>query len=217
MDRDVVVEFCGMPKSGKTTILNIVAQYMRRKGTVLNEFHGGGRYAPIGKGDLPTLNLYLAAEATRFLLPVGREGRTPRAHLLDRGILDRLIFTRALGSLNRLSVQHVAAVEGLLAEVAQLVDIGAVMVFTTDVESSLRRENINSLVGGQGRVMNNSLLGALRDAALAVIEEPPTWAPKTVIHVDTQARDGDPVQTAEFVLQCISHLLPQLGQSWPRN
>lgn len=213
MDHDVVVEFCGMPKSGKTTILNIVAQYMRRNGFVLNEFHGGGRYAPIGKSDLPALNLYLAAEATRFLLPVGREGRVPCVHLLDRGLLDRLIFTRALGSLNLLSVQHVTAVEGMLAEVAQLVDVQAGMVFTADVASSLRRENSHTLVGGQGRVMNDSLLDALRQEALYVIEQPPAWAPETLVHVDTEARDGHVVQTAEFVLGSLNGLIPQLGPS----
>src|SRR6185436_13046244 len=100
---DHFVEFAGMPKSGKTTVLDIVSHHLRRSGILLNEFHGGGRYAPIDKSSLPALNMYLGGEAVAFILTrAHREKAVNRLFLLDRGIVDRCIFTRALAALGKL-------------------------------------------------------------------------------------------------------------------
>lgn len=96
LDRHVIIEFAGIPKSGKTTILDVVSHYLRRQRVPIAEHHGGGRYAPLGKENLGKLNLYLACEAVRYVVSTSQDGLSPRVHLLDRGIVDRLIFTRSL-------------------------------------------------------------------------------------------------------------------------
>lgn len=196
----MIIEFAGMPKSGKTTVLSIVAQYLRRNGYALEEFHGGGRYAPIGKGDLPALNLYLACEVARFLMPIGRDCRTASIHLLDRGPNDRQIFTSALASLGQVSHAHAHALGALLDECAQLTEVDACFIFTTSTSLSLERENQNSLTNLDGRVMNPILLGALRNEALAMCHGELPMRAKHLVHVDTEAMDGAPRETARMIV-----------------
>lgn len=199
--RDIVVEFSGMPKSGKTTTLDIVAHYLKRSGVPVSEFHGGGRYAPLGKSDQGKLNLYLACEAVRRVVTVGATpGAHPRLYLLDRGLLDRYIFTCALKNLGRLTDAHHTAIASFFSapELERQIDLA--FVFTTSSTISLARENKNSLTTDSGRVMNTTMLDALREAALETLRpKPPTYV-KAICHIDTTATDGDVRNTARTVL-----------------
>jgi thymidylate kinase len=209
LPRDVVIEFAGMPKSGKTTVLDIVSHRIRRAGCAVADFHGGGRYAPVGKSDLASLNLYLAASALQYVAAIGADERPPRIHLLDRGLNDRVIFSRALGSLGLISDSHVTAIEAIagVRDVRQKID--ACFVFTTSPELSLQRESANRLTTVHGRIMNTSRLQALHDAANSFArEQPPTAEGPLIVEVDTAGLDGQVQATARTVLETIASLLP---------
>ena len=94
LPRNFVFEFAGVPKSGKTTVMDVVSHYLRRRSISVEEYHGGGRYAPIGKDALPQLNLYLAAQCLARLSSIGQPTGSPtKIYLLDRGPIDRVIFS----------------------------------------------------------------------------------------------------------------------------
>jgi hypothetical protein len=202
-----------MPKSGKTTVLDTVAHYLRRHGLQVAEFHGGGRYAPIDKAHLAELNIYLACEAVRYIVAVGLAQQTPRVHLMDRGVVDRVIFTEALGLLNRLSDQQREYLGRflLLPEVVSRLD--HVFVFVTSSELSMSRESSKRLTEKDGRVMNNPLLNELRTSADTVLSS--STLPVSVTRVDTQAMDGDERGTALMVMREVANELRQHGFSLP--
>lgn len=209
LSRDIVIEFAGMPKSGKTTVLDIIAHYLRRQSLPVSEFHGGGRYAPISKKDLPRLNVYLACEAIRYVLAADQLHREPRIHLMDRGIVDRMIFTVALNSIGQLSGEQCDKMIGLLAlpEIVERIDNA--FIFVTDAEKSLEREAKNKLSTHGGRIMNNDRLIALR-TAVDLWKESDIRRPPTAI-IDTALLDGDIQGTALAVLSKIDHILRTQG------
>ncbi|GAB3168918.1 hypothetical protein GCM10027059_32740 [Myceligenerans halotolerans] len=206
--RDVVIEFAGMPKSGKTTVLDIVSHRIRRAGWAVGDFHGGGRYAPVGKKDLTSLNLYLAGSALQYVAAIGADERPPRFHLLDRGLNDRVIFSRALQSLGLIGDAHAAAIEQIagLPDVQSKVDL--CFVFTTSPELSLQREHSNRLTTADGRIMNTARLTALHDAATNFVAGSPSTTGLPVVLVDTARFDGAVRATAQFVLEAIAQLAP---------
>ncbi|WP_285103999.1 hypothetical protein [Promicromonospora sp. MEB111] len=209
LPRDIVIEFAGMPKSGKTTVLDILSHRIRRAGWTAADFHGGGRYAPVGKKNLASLNLYLAGSALQYVATIGSDERPPRFHLLDRGLNDRVIFSRALRSLGLLDGVHVAAIEQLadVPDVRSKVDL--CFVFTTTSELSLRRERANRLTTADGRIMNSPRIEALRKAATDFSAAEPAPAGPRIIPVDTARLDGAVRETARFALEAIATIVPE--------
>lgn len=195
-----------MPKSGKTTVLDAIAHYLRRRGLLVHEFHGGGRYAPIDKSALPQLNLYLAASVVQELAAIGfPRGSEPGVYLLDRGPLDRILFSRALCSVGRLTSEHVDAVTRILTspELRRRVDL--TLLFVTDPTLSLARETANRLTEKDGRVMNTGMLEALR-AAAASVDDVARDTTKLLDVIDTAELDGRVRLTAERVLARICRI-----------
>jgi len=214
--RHVIFEFAGMPKSGKTTVLDVVAHYLRRHHIPLAEYHGGGRYAPIDKDHIGRLNLYLASEALRYLLTTTQPGLPPKVHLMDRGLVDRLIFTRCLLAMGRIDEAHSSAIEQLLAvnELAGVVD--ACAIFHTSPELSLARELRNRLVDKQGRVINSDLLTGLATAAVAAGRAGDRiHVARSVFVVDTTLSNDRVRETAIGVLRRIAPILASCGIDLP--
>ena len=216
LSQSLRIEFAGLPKSGKSTVMDVVSHYLRRMGLPVKEFHGGGRYAPIGKNELGRLNLYLACEAVRYCLATHEEDSAPRLHLLDRGLVDRVIFTRALHAMKRVSTAHADSIERLVATPDLRDEIGLCFVFTASPQLSLRRESANRLTGNQGRVMNYTFLTHLRTAALDLLDEHPrTECAQQLVPIDTETADGQVTDTAQHVLRFVSAALRQQGVDVP--
>lgn len=204
---DIVVEFAGMPKSGKTTVMNSVSQHLRRSGYIVDEFHGGGRLAPIGKDHLASLNMYLGAGILQKLVSIGfPDGLPPRVHLLDRGPFDRLVFGRALLALGRLEPGDVDPLAAAYAAPILNGRVDLTFAFMTEPEISLMRENQNSLRQTEGRVMNRRLLEALRDATIELLEAGPFSWTQHVELVDTGAYDGDVRTCASRVIKRVANI-----------
>ena len=190
-----------MPKSGKTTTMDIVSHYLKRCGMAVKEFHGGGRYAPMDKSHLGALNLYLGCQAIEQVLELRTTSNGIPVAILDRALTDRLIFSRALCDLGRLSAQHLSAWQELLNVPELRHSIDMTFVFTCTPQLSLQRENKDKLSTASGRIMNTDLLEALRTGALSITsgESPP--CSKQLFHVDTEKFDGSPQATARLVVE----------------
>ncbi len=216
----IIIEFAGMPKSGKTAVLDVVGHYLKRVGWSVSEFHGGGRYAPITKEHLAELDVFLACQIVQQLLMIKSAARPanarPTIHLFDRGLLDRTIFARALTDLERTTPGHLEEILSLatLDELDGVVDCA--FVFTTSVQLSLAREAENQIVGDGGRVMNRMVLSALKLAAEECVSEAPISSVAQVRHVDTEQFDRQVRDTALMVLGVVKeHVVPLRGLEIP--
>src|SRR5216683_1014593 len=97
LKRDYIFEFAGMPKSGKSTIAEIIAHFLKREGLRIHEYDGGSKYSPLCEADIGFLNLSLAYQTGGFVTSaVGGRTKNHKIYLLDKGLIDRLIFTEAL-------------------------------------------------------------------------------------------------------------------------
>src|SRR2546430_1578598 len=97
LQRDYFFEFAGMPRAGKTTIVDIVAHYLKRNDYLIEEYSGGSKYNPLYNASIVDLNLSIACKTVDFVICSTRcEEIKQKIYLLDRGIIDRYIFTNAL-------------------------------------------------------------------------------------------------------------------------
>jgi hypothetical protein len=203
MKRDFFFEFAGMPKSGKTTICDAVVHFLKRKGYRVADFHGGGRYAPIDKSALSSLNVYLAIKAAEFILVnAERERSSFRIHIMDRGIFDRRIFTRALIDLGKISAEEGSCLRSFLDMPNIRNHIDEVFLVVTQPELSLAREYKNRLIEVPGRVMNDPFLHALRKASLEERDYSFNHPPRITL-IDTGIEDGNIAACAQTVLNAI--------------
>jgi hypothetical protein len=198
--RDYFFEFAGMPKSGKSTVADVVVHFFKRTGTPVTEFHGGGRYVPIDKKARGSLNLVIACRTAEYLVTQSeREVVTPRIYLLDRGPFDCCVFTTALVESGTISREEAASVESLLTVPRIAGRIDGVFAFITTPALSLSREASHKLSVGAGRVMNESTLARLRNTTRNAVETATAFQPATLI--DPGAADGDIAECARFVIE----------------
>lgn len=140
----------------------------------------------------------------------------PGVHLLDRGLVDRIIFTNALKEMSRVTAGHADAINAFfgIPEMYQQIDL--CFVFVTTPALSLQREERNKLSRKSGRVMNNSFLANLRAAAERVaLEREEMGFVRRIVLVDTAELDGDVISTARLVTNELVGELKRAGLDIP--
>jgi thymidylate kinase len=207
LKRDYFFEFAGMPKSGKTTVSEVVVHYLKRRGFRVREYHGGGRYAPIDKSAHSSLNLYLIGKAVEFVITsVERENTQSRIFLMDRGIFDGCIFTNVQLRMGKIDTSEAAALKGYLTIPRLVSRIDGVFLFVTEPQLSMSRETRNKLTQKSGRVMNTSFLENLRLSSLEEYESLRYIFPH-VRMIDTKMLDGKIIECARLVLADIFEII----------
>jgi hypothetical protein len=172
LERDYVFEFAGMPQSGKTAVREIIAHYLKRMEYPLVEFNGGSRssrhpvnHIPIGK-----LNELLAEDILQFFhSTMKHQYADHNIYLLDRGLIDRCIFTDSLVQDKKVSPEQASLLYASLTDPRLLKRLNDVFIFTVSPEIALQREYKDKLVKpenvrSQGEVMNERFLSKMFDA-----------------------------------------------------
>ncbi len=89
-----IIEFAGMPKSGKTTTIEIAESYLKREGKKVRIIYEGAMVPPLDKDDR------FMYSSWRFHNTVNRilEARLDNYEfiLIDRRIFDHIEFARAI-------------------------------------------------------------------------------------------------------------------------
>ena len=173
LERSYIFEFAGMPQSGKTSVEGILAHYLKRMEYPVVEFNGGSKHSglstiysmPIGE-----LNEYLANNIEKFVHSIEKKQNPYNIYLLDRGLIDRYIFTDALARVNKVSPNQAEKLYESLTAPELLEKLDGVFVFTTSPQTALDREYADKLVKrkdvrSQGDVMNERFLSEMRFAA----------------------------------------------------
>lgn len=218
LERNYIFEFAGMPQSGKTSVKEILVHYLKRMEYPIVEFNGGSRHSrlptiyrmPIGE-----LNEQLAYNIERFVRSIV-DGQNPdhSIYLLDRGLIDRCIFTDALFRANKVSTKQAEKLYAILTAPELLEKLDGVFIFATSPQTALDREYAGKLVErkdvrSHGDVMNEHFLLGMRFAA----EEWHRRSIGLVSHVewiDTTPMDTDMQKVARDVFDRISEWYPEL-------
>src|SRR5579872_2885396 len=147
-------EFAGMPQAGKTEIARIVAHYLRRKGYPVEVYNGGSEYSSLHDAPIADLNLSLTCEVVNYIVNKDRgEQAEHKIYLLDRGLIDRDIFTSALLWSDKIDEIQAKATSAYLTLPRLLKCLDGVYIFITSPAIALEREYKDKLIENVGEVM----------------------------------------------------------------
>lgn len=164
-----IVEFAGMPRSGKSECIATAAHFLRRTDhPVLAPFEGASQAPEYLKHDLTLYNSWTASYAIRQIIE-GSNLRAPSKYdfvLLDRGLLDATAWFHhledekddPLDEADRKTLTDFICLEHWRRLVSQ------VFVFLCSPETSLKRELTSKLITKEGLIQNEDTLGRLRQA-----------------------------------------------------
>ena len=222
LERNYIFEFAGMPQSGKTVVKGILAHYLKRMEYPVVEFNGGSRHSrfPIHRMPIGELNQKLAQNIEEFVRDI-RESPGPDSniYLLDRGLIDRCIFTKSLALDKKVSQEQEERLYESLTSSELLDRLNGVFIFITSPETSLKREYEGKLVEhkdvrSQGEVMNEQFLNEMHIAAdewYTRINRQVNNHVKYIERIDTTPIGTDMKQVAEYVFEGIRKKYPELG------
>lgn len=168
--RPVFIEFAGTPKSGKSTCIEIIGHFFGRSGyRVLSPAEGASRRTPYYlKENWMAFNTWSASYALMHVLEGLHGSDQYDLAILDRGLFDALAWFEFLAATKRTSEDVWNRVQEFLLIDDWRDKIDAVLLFKTDVDTSLNRENRHKLTSQAGSAMNRDVLPKLNDAYDAV-------------------------------------------------
>jgi thymidylate kinase len=195
----LIFEFSGMPKAGKSTIIELVATYLRRRGFDVLIHRDAAIDAPIDKDEIGALNSYLACDVVNSILSAEyNRNKYPRILILDRGIFDRCIFSNVLEDMGKIDEEENQNLKRFLLSKRYISLVKRVFLLVADEEDSLNRENKHSLVTTKGRVMNKTFLSCFRKNCFKLYEEIGSLFNSIEI-IDTSKQDERQNETARLV------------------
>lgn len=168
--RPLVIEFCGTPKSGKTSSLNSMNIFLKRNGFKTKILHERGSICPITDKFNPLFNIWTScstiAELSSYLSP---DPETQLKHyydviLIDRGIFDALCWFHWQLHNDNLDQDNFSSLVKFLTmnKWKQVIDL--IYVFQSSPEISLKREYANLLTKKFGSVMNPTVLSTFNES-----------------------------------------------------
>lgn len=211
--RPIVIEFCGSPKSGKTSSINSLNIFLKRNGfrtTILTE---RASVCPIPDKENPIFNVWTcSATINEINEEISKanlaEGTGPDIILCDRGIFDALCWFRWLKSRNKMSeVEY-----DILSKFAMLNrwqrNIDLVYVFIADPEESIKREYATLLTDKRGSIMREDILTEYRQAVLDTLEEyRESFRATSTINTTNQDQNSVGYEVTEKTLQTLKEML----------
>ena len=153
-----------------------------------------------------------------MFIPLRRDKTLHNIYLLDRGLIDRYIFTDALARVNKVSPNQAEKLYESLTAPELLEKLDGVFIFTTSPQTALDREYADKLVKqkdvrSQGDVMNERFLSEMRFAA---IEWQDKLSRRSIDHlrhvkpIDTTPLHTDMQMVAKHVFESINSWYPEL-------
>lgn len=172
--RPVVLEFAGMPKAGKTTIVTEIHRFLKRCGFRTKLIVEKASICPIRDKKDAAFNVWTSCQTLSELLadtqspPIGLD---PDIVIIDRGILDAVAWLRLLEKLKRLSAEDRQTIEKFMLLADWRKRISQVFVLTVDPEEALAREEGHLPIEVKGSIMNSEVLAQTRANLIDCVRE----------------------------------------------
>jgi hypothetical protein len=169
-----VVEFAGMPRSGKSGCINTIEHLLRRNNiSVLSPSEGAGSAPEHLKDDLVAYNSWTSTYAIQQILEGSIRAKSSKYYhliLLDRGLFDATAWFHYLENTGLLDTEQRELWSKYLRSPKWSSFLKQVFFFTCTHETSLKRELSEKLSSKPGVVLRNEVLGSLREAYATAID-----------------------------------------------
>jgi thymidylate kinase len=167
LQRDYFFEFAGMPKAGKTTLMETVAHFLQRIGYSIEGYHGDSRYSSIKMSPIADLNISLACNVVNFTITaISLEKSEHKIYLLDKGLIDRCIFTDTLVRRGKVNIEDAEKLKAFLMLPRLLKKLDGVFILMTSPRIALKREYGEMLPQPGREVMNADFLSDMYSIVL---------------------------------------------------
>lgn len=166
--RPIVIEFCGSPKSGKTSCVNALDLFLRRNKFRTRVLTERASVCPIKNKLDPFFNMWtLLSVLTELSEIFANESKNLDVVIMDRGAFDALTWFSLLENLEHLGDAsfHFQTLVDFITMHRWISAIDLVYVFTAEPEVSLAREFADLMTNKTGSIMNESVLSSYKETA----------------------------------------------------
>lgn len=210
--RPLLIEFCGSPKSGKTTTINSLNIFLKRnkfKTVVLTE---RASVCPISKKTHPFFNIWTMTSAIAEMVQHIDQGIGKVDIIIaDRGIFDALCWFEWLNKNGHLDDEEYDVLAGfaLMERWQDYLDL--IYVFQVKPDISIAREYANLLTEKRGSIMEEATLEGFNKAIDSVVKKHGKKFRK-VMTIDTAAgvTDNNPSEVGYQVTSTLLDVLKEL-------
>ena len=163
--RTIVIEFCGSPKSGKTSCINSLAIFLKRNGFTVHVVEERASVCPVSDKHSPMFNIWTSCMSLANMIgTLENKEKTIDVLILDRGIFDALCWFQWLSNTGRMEQKLKESAESFLLQKRFVQNINLVFALEASPDVSIKREFANLLTTKIGTIMNPAVLGEYRNA-----------------------------------------------------
>jgi predicted NUDIX family phosphoesterase/thymidylate kinase len=168
--RPIVIEFCGSPKSGKTSCINSLIIFLKRNGFRTKLLAERASVCPINEKFDPLFNLWTSCSAIIELAErLANDRQTLDVIVSDRGVFDGLCWFSWLMEHGHLDSESYSRLSSFLTMKKFRASIDLVYVFKADPDVSMEREYATLLTRKEGSIMNRQMLNTYLETIDGVI------------------------------------------------
>lgn len=216
--RPLLIEFCGSPKSGKTTTINSLNIFLKRndfKTVVLTERAG---VCPIVNKTHPFFNIWTLTSAIAEIVKQLDQGKDKvDIIIIDRGIFDALCWFHWLNSNPEKNAPYLDDDSYLTMKQFCFMDmwrsyLDLIYVFKVSPKTSINREYATLLTDTTGSIMNEPVLEGFNNSIEKIIKEYKLKY-RNVIEIETDVlneTDNDPNFVSYQVTSNVLNILKEL-------
>lgn len=204
--RPLIVEFSGLPKSGKTTVVNSLALFLRRNQIPTVIITERATVCPIKNKEHPDFNIWTGCTSLINMLNY-KQRDDNYVIIIDRGIFDTLIWLNLLNQSGKLNDNDLKIFEDFFLLDRWRSKIDLVISMKTSIEKALEREFKDLLTDIEGSIMNKPFLTKFLSVMDFTIEKYGKQFNKLIEMdtSDTQTLEGVEKVISE-VIQCLEIL-----------
>ncbi|MEJ2046173.1 MAG: hypothetical protein P8X74_19575 [Reinekea sp.] len=170
--RPIVIEFCGSPKSGKSSCINSLSLFLRRNKFRTKVLTERASVCPVTDKYDPNFNIWTACSAIAELVEtLSNHSKDFDVIILDRGIFDALCWFNWLKGNNNLDQENFNSLETFLTMNRWRTVIDLIYVFTASPEVSLDREYASLLTRKSGSIMCDDALNSYKSCVEKVSKQ----------------------------------------------
>lgn len=168
--KPIVIEFCGSPKSGKSTCIEAVKNVLRECNYNVYVIHEKAKTCPITNKFDPMFNFWTVTNTINELMEVMDRNYIYNTKekvdviLIDRGIYDSLIWFKWLELNNAISKDQFEKIYKMLSLDNIKRKIDKIFIFESDTSESLNREPGSKYTNKKSIIMNTDVLNSFNIA-----------------------------------------------------
>ena len=205
--KPIVLEFAGMPKAGKTTIIAHLYAFLRRCGFRTEVVVERASVCPIRDKKHANFNVWTACTTLAQLLEKTQDpprADDPHVLILDRGLFDAILWMTMLERLARIRGEERQVVERFLNTDDWRKRITAVVVMTVSPRDAMvREEGLLPVAGATGSIMNLEVLSRIRETVRETTKRLERQFHTFTIDTSSGDTKDDPQRTVEMVADIV--------------